>query len=277
MATFETVFACKESNIGGAAPNFANTLGKELSCWEFEGNPSHGAVPGGFANPDRTTQGALPFTNPATGKQKWLHAMTVIGGFATSSPNTLVHLFDRLVHMGGLDGTIATAQNVNGGSDAAVTRRYADPAGALDVGNEIWLEIYTAVGTTPTTVTCSYKNESGASKTTQAVAFGGTGNRENARLIRLPLAAGDRGVSAVVSVTLAGSTGTAGNFGIVVAHRLVSVIVDVGIGKTFVAAVEEPIEALSGACLFFALAHSQGQPDDVMQALPLTCLSFVEA
>jgi hypothetical protein len=79
------------------------------------------------------------------------------------------------------------------------------------------VEIYTVIGTTARTITASYTNQAGTSgRTTIAANIGATGFREETRAIFLPLASGDTGVQAVASVTLSGTTGTAGNFGVTV-------------------------------------------------------------
>jgi hypothetical protein len=78
-----------------------------------------------------------------------------------------------------------------------------------------YVEVYSQVGTTATTLTASYTNDAGtAGRTSPAVTFGGTGFRAPPSLLPIPLAAGDRGVKSVETVTLAATTGTAGNFGI---------------------------------------------------------------
>ncbi|MGA1350948.1 MAG: hypothetical protein ACO31B_07405 [Burkholderiaceae bacterium] len=77
------------------------------------------------------------------------------------------------------------------------------------------ITIYTAVGSTATTITATYTNQAGTgSRVTPTVVFGGTGFREVDRLFLLPLQEGDTGVRSVESVTIAASTGTAGNFGV---------------------------------------------------------------
>lgn len=198
----------KEARVAGAAAA-APIAGQAITLWEYEGIPSHGAVPGAFANPDNTTQGGLKQTDPTGGRQLWL--LSLIG--LMPQPGKLI-VYDRLLHMGGLSGTTTTAQNINGGADATPTR-YTNGA-----GNQIWVEIYTQIGATGTTITASYKNQAGSTKTTTAVTFGGTGRREAQRMIQLPLAAGDTGVQAVISVTVLATTGTAGSFGVVLAHPL---------------------------------------------------------
>ena len=115
---------------------------------------------------------------------------------------------DRLCHHGGLNATSVTVQTTN--LPTAPLPRYTD-------GTNIFmgLEIYTQIGSTITTVSATYTNELGVSgRESGPVVIGGTGNREVGRLIILPYQAGDKGVRSVESVTMIGTTGTAGNMGI---------------------------------------------------------------
>jgi hypothetical protein len=117
-------------------------------------------------------------------------------------------LVDILNISGGLDATLTTAQTTN--LPTAALTRYASGEGVHAA-----LVIHTTIGTTATTATVSYTNQSGTSgRTSTAVVFGGIGFREIGALIRIPLQAGDTGVQSVQSVTLAASTATIGNFGV---------------------------------------------------------------
>lgn len=232
--------AChKEWRVAGAVAA-TPIAGQEISLWEFEGIPSHGAVPpAAFAIPDNTTQGGLKQVDPTGGRQLWL--CNALGLIPQAGKLTL---YDRLLHKSGLDATVTTAQNINGGADATVTR-YTN-----GLGNQIWIEIYTQVGVSAQSITVAYKNQAGVAKTTQAVIIGNTNRREAQRIIRCPLAAGDTGVTAVVSATLAVSTGTAGNFGIVVAHPLVGIPVSLATGAMAVNYLDGSMpEILTDACL----------------------------
>lgn len=180
--------------------------GRWTSLWTHDGQPSAGVAPGAVAIPTDATAGGLRQTDPGGGREKWL-----LGGGAAGLAVCTVILYDRLLHIGGLSGTVTTAQTVGG-----TLTRYT---GGL--GNFILAEIYTQIGATGTTITASYTDEGSTSgNTTPATAIGATNLREAERLIWLPLAAGDRGVQAVASVTLAATTGTAGDFGVTVAHPL---------------------------------------------------------
>lgn len=232
--TPELLFMHKEWRVAGAGA-VATVAGKPTSLWQYEGNPSHGAVPTTVAVPDNTTAGAWKQSSPGGGRQKWNPSV-----FGVASQAGTLFLYDRLLHIGGLDATVATAQTVGG----ALTRNTGG------VGNQIFAEIYTQIGATGTTIVPNYTNQAGAAKTGQVVPFGNTNIREVGRLVPLSLAAGDNGVQGVTSVTLAATTGTAGNFGITVARPLCAIsiaTVSAGSVKSFV---DGPLnEIVAGACL----------------------------
>lgn len=82
-------------------------------------------------------------------------------------------------------------------------------------GVQAAIEIYTQIGTTGTTVTASYSNQAGTSgRATPAIAIGTNNSREPGRFFPLPLQSGDTSVKSVETATLAGTTGTAGLFGV---------------------------------------------------------------
>lgn len=194
---------------GGTAP-VAMVAGRFTSLWGYAGTPSGVDVstpPSGTpSNPTNSTDGALKQANPGGGRQKWL-----LGLDAVASQVGALLVYDRLLQMGGLSGTSTSAQTVGG-----TLSRYTSGD-----GNAIFAEIYTALGATATTITASYTNQAGTTgRTTVATTIGGTGWNEVGRLVALPLQAGDTGVRAVATVTLAASTLTAGNFGVTIAHPL---------------------------------------------------------
>lgn len=224
-----------------AATAAAPVASRFTSFWQYDGNPSHGAAPTTVAAPTNATQGSLLHADPTGGRQLWMTYCCL----QSNSIGTFT-LYDRLLHIGNLSGTVTTAQTVGG-----TLTRYT---GATESqGNEIWAEVYTQIGATGTTITASYSNSAGTSgRTTQATAFGNTGLREAQRLIQLPLAAGDNGVTAVASATVLATTGTAGAFGINIMRPLISLpIVQAGVGVSH-NLLDYPIEIDAGACLFWA-------------------------
>jgi hypothetical protein len=155
-------------------------------------------------------------------------------------------LYDRLLHNGGLSGTSTVAQTVGG----TLTRNTGG------VGNIIFLEIYTQVGATATTIEVSYTNQGGTSgQITPAISFGGTGLREAQRLIPVPLASGDTGVQAVASVDLVAGTGTGGNFGVTIARPIAYIPINIGgVGgwRDFVTGLPGIPKLDAGSCLSLA-------------------------
>lgn len=192
----------------------APVVGRRHSMFRWDGQPggaSPSSLPTTSAACTNTTAGGLQQATPAAGAKKRLLGCA----FSALNAGTIV-LYDRLNQSGGLSGLTSGAQTTNLPT-AALTRRTSGQ------GVEAWLEIYTAVGTTGTTSTLSYTNSAGTSgRTSQTSTFGTAGFDEKDRILPQTLASGDKGVQAVASVTLAASTLTAGNFGVVLAYPLVS-------------------------------------------------------
>lgn len=196
------------STNGGSALAYASVI-SWFSGWRMDGIPNAGAVAGAVATCDKNTVGALQFTNSAGALTKRLvQGVGVAGQIFDNSPTMVL---DRLLACGGLSGTVTTAQTVGG-----TLSRYTG-----GTGNQIWIEIQTAITGVPTTVTASYTNENGtAGRTTIARRIGASPYSEAHTAHQLPLQAGDKGVQSVQSVTLAASTTVAGNFAVVIYHPL---------------------------------------------------------
>lgn len=153
--------------------------------------------------PTNATSGAVEFTNPTSGQLSLVGlrgSVASLGGFIFA---------DRLSHQGGLSGNVSGNQTTN--LPTAALTRYTSGEGVM-----LGLSLGANVGTTATTITASYTNSAGTTgRTTQAIPFGGTGNREGGRLMIMPLQDGDTGVRSVESVNLIAATGAVGNFGVV--------------------------------------------------------------
>lgn len=234
----------------GAALGTAAVAGRLHSMWRWDGIPGAASqtAPTTAVVTTNATPGSFQQTTPGTGKRKRLISAVATGLVA----GTLV-LYDRLVQHGGMSGTTTTAQTTNlpAGSTPALTRQTSG------IGVEIWLEIYTIIGTTGTTATCAYTDTAAAASTSQAITFGATNAREQDRLLPVALASGDRGVQTVTNVDLVASTLTAGNFGVTLAYPLVNLplpIVGVGAMYSTFLLPGGPIDlgVDSDACLAFA-------------------------
>lgn len=203
--------------------------------------PNAGAAPTTAVVPTRATVGALGQQN-GTGLRI---VKTSIGSGVTG----LLMLCDRLSHQGGLVGNVGTAQTTN--LPTAALTRYTSGVGVM-----MGIEIYSTIGTTPTTVTTSYTDQDGnAAQISQTSPIGGTSFREPRRLLWLPLAADDYGVKSVESVTLLATTGTAGNIGVTLFKPLLMISMPSRAGRQ-----PDPIlgelggglpEIVTDACLFW--------------------------
>lgn len=241
----ENIFIWIDNRIDSGAPSNL-VSGKWTSLWRFnKSRGGSGAVPSTPVAPDNTTRGGLMQTDPSGGQEKWLLGQ----GCIATLPGALM-LYDRLLHDGGLVGNSNAVQTVGG----TLTRNTGGE------GNQIWVEIYTLIGTTATTITASYTNQAGVSgRTTKPVVIGGTGNREGERMLPLPLQDGDTGVQAVASVQLAATTATAGNIGINILKPLgIGLIPSNGVGywRDYLAGLPGLPEIDTDACLALAFLSS---------------------
>jgi hypothetical protein len=241
----EAIWFGKTGRVAGAAAS-AQVLGRWTSLWQYEGWPGGaGAAPGGTArNPTNATAGSMFQTDPGGGRSKWLLG----GGCAPLLAGTLL-VYDRLADISGLSGTTTTAQAITGLSAA----RYTGTAAA---GNEVWLEINTAVGVTGTTVTASYTNQAGtAGQITPAIVLGNSGFREAQRMLPMPLVAGDTGARSVENIDLVASTGTAGDIGVVIMRPILHLpcpTAGLGALRDLIAGLPGITEVKTGACLALA-------------------------
>jgi hypothetical protein len=151
-------------------------------------------------------------------------------------------LVDLLNVSGGLSGIVTSAQTTN--LPTAALTRHTTGEGVM-----AGIVIYSVVGTTATTVTISYTNSAGVSgRTSTATSFGGTGFREAAILIPIPLEAGDTGVQSIESVTVTATTGTAGNFGVCLFKPLAMISLESATGAM-------PLDAVSTGCIIGSLCE----------------------
>ncbi len=213
----QTVNFVKHPFVAGAAPGTL-VAGRITDLWQWDGMPGGGgnSAPTSSTATSSSTAGSWKQTTPSAGTDLFLLSMNASAHVA----GTLV-LYDRLNQSGGLSATTTGAQTTN--LPTAALTRYTN-----GVGVEIWIEIYTAIGSTGTTISASYTNQGGSSGQTTANGangpnFGNTGFSEAQRILPLPLASGDDGARAVASVTIAASTLTAGNFGVTLAYPLINI------------------------------------------------------
>jgi hypothetical protein len=248
--TPEHLFFHKQERVNGALAA-ATVAGRWTSLWRYEGQPAHGAVQGATgAAFDNTTNGGLKQADPGGGRQKWL-----VGANLHSNVAGTIVLYDRLAADGTFSGTTTTAQTVS----FTPPSRYSS-----GVGNQVWIEIQTAIGSTATTATVNYTDQDGNTGViSPTFSIGGAGLQEAERIIPVSLATGDTGVRNVADVDLVASTGTAGDFAVILAHPLVTIPVYGGGGTSRDLIFGDPgvIEIPTDACLAMAwIANGTTRP-----------------
>ena len=186
--------------------------GQLFSLWRATGVPGQGAIPAAAALCDNTLVGAIGFTQqtaPVTSYLAWLRALT---GNAT----TTIEFHDRIAHMGGLNGTLATAQTV--GIDATTIGGSGIPASRRGDANysdlQWWIEVYTDLGATGVNATINVTYDDASTGNLAVVALGASPRA--GRLYPLVSAVAGRFIRAVNNITLSATTGAAGSFGVTV-------------------------------------------------------------
>lgn len=181
--------------------------GQFFSLWQSAGLPGAGATPTTAAIPTNATTGAMGFTQqtlPVTSYIAWLRAVC-------SNATTTVEIHDRVAHMGGLSGTVTTAQTV--GVDIATLALSADRRGDANYSDlQWWLEIYVALGATAVNATVNVTYDDASTGNLAAIALAATPRA--GRMYPLVSAVAGKFIRGVNTVTLSASTLTAGNFGV---------------------------------------------------------------
>lgn len=192
----------------------SQTASSFCSMWRATGQPGQGAIPAAAAVCTNALTGAIQFNqqaSPVTSYGAYLYAMS-------SNSAMTVEIHDRLMHMGGLVGNVATAQTVNLDVDANLATSNLDErkgdANYSDI--QWWLEWYTATGSTAVTATVNVTYNDASSGNLSAVSLAAT--RPASHMIPLngyiPAAQSGLYIRDVNTVTLSVTTGTAGSFGV---------------------------------------------------------------
>jgi len=202
LGTAPTAVVIDKASISNAV------AGRYYSLWRATGQPGQGAIPTTAAVCTGALAGAMVIPNviaPIKNYLAWAEA--TCGNNATS-----LIVVDRLAHMGGLSGTVTTAQGA-----LTLTGVAADRIGATDYSELRWfLEWYTDTGSTAVTMTVNvtYNDDTTGNVSVSAVAT----SRASGTYPIVPAVAG-KFIKSVNSVTHA-TTGTAGNYGITATRPL---------------------------------------------------------
>lgn len=230
--------------------------GQYHSLWRATGQPGQGAIPAAAANCNQSTTGCLTFkqqTAPANSYLAYLEA-------ASSNSAMTVEVHDRLMHMGGLNGTLTTAQTVgldfNGVTADNMVERIGD-SNYSDV--QWWLEWYTDTGATALTATVNVTYNDGTTGNLTGVILAATRRASFMQPLNGLIPAGVAGkfIRAVNTVTLSVSTGTAGNFGVTATRLRGSLFLPIANAKFSADWANLPISTIpNSACPFIAVLAS---------------------
>ena len=192
----------------------SQAAGNYVSMWRATGQPGQGAVPTTAAVCTTALTGAMVFaqqTAPATSYGAYMEVVT-------SNSAMTVEIHDRIAHMGGLSGTLTTAQTA--GIDLSTLLSTSNVGVRIGDANysdvQWWLEWYTATGSTASTATVAVTYDDGTSGNLTALSLAAT--RPASFMVSLnaliPAASSGKYIRAVNTVTLSVTTGTAGSFGV---------------------------------------------------------------
>ena len=186
-------------------PNGANN--SQMSLWTAKGVPVAGAIPTTAATCNSALTGSFGYTNPTSPALSYLGHLAYVGTLSSA-----FIVYDRLSHMGGLDGTNTGVQTVG--------LSVPDSRDSLsDLSNIEWyVEGYIDLGVTSQTLTITYVNTASATVTTTITI---PATLRAGRMLRVFPGATTDVIQSITSCQLGGSTGTAGNFGITCARKLV--------------------------------------------------------
>lgn len=190
----------------------SQTTGTFVSLWRATGQPGQGAVPGAAAACNNALIGAIGFTQqtaPATSYGAYLE-------MATGNSAMTVEIHDRLAHMGGLNGTLTSAQNVLIDFASVSSDNMAGRIGDANYSDiQWWLEWYTATGSTAVTATVAVTYNDGTTGTLSASL---AATRPASFMLPLngliPSAGAGKFIRGITSVQLSATSGTAGSFGV---------------------------------------------------------------
>ena len=192
----------------------SQTANSYCSLWRATGQPGQGAIPTVVATCNNTTVGTIGFnqqTSPITSYGAYLE-------IATGNAAMTMELHDRLANMGGLNGTLTTAQSVNLDLSTLLSTNNINVRKGDDNYSDVqwWLEWYTATGATAVTATIAVTYNDGTTGNLSALSL--ASSRPASHMISInsliPSAQSGKFIRGIVSVTLSATSGTAGNFGV---------------------------------------------------------------
>lgn len=188
--------------------------GQFHSLWRATGQPGQGAIPTAVARCTHVLTGALSFAQQTAPAASYL---ALLEGLCSNSSSTL-EIHDRLMHLGGLAGNVATSQSASVDLHANLASdNLEDRIGAANYSDvQWWLEWYSDTGSTVVNVTVNVTYNDGSTGNLMGASLAATRRASFMLPLNGLIPAADSGkfIRAVNSVQLSATTGTAGNFGV---------------------------------------------------------------
>ena len=230
--------------------------GQYHSLWRATGQPGPGAIPTAAANCNQSTVGGMRFSQQTAPAKSYLAYLEAAG--STSAATMEVH--DRLMHMGGLNGTLTTAQSVGIDFNGVTADNMDERIGDADYSDiQWWLEWYTDTGSAEATATVAVTYNDGTTGNLTGVSLAATRRASFMQPLNglIPDAAAGKFIRAVGTVTLSASTGAAGNFGVTATRLRGSLFIPIANAKFSADWANLPINTIpNSACPFIVVLAS---------------------
>ena len=243
--------ANKSSRLVIDKASIANAVaGQFHSLWRATGQPGQGAIPTAVANCNNALTGAFNFTQQTSPATSYLGYLETV----CSNSSVTMEWHDRLIHMGGLNGTLATAQTVGIDFNGVTADNMVARIGDTNYSDILWfLEWYADTGATVVNATVAVTYNDGTTGNLTAVSLAATRRASFMQPLNglIPAAAAGKYIRGIVSVTLSVSTGTAGNFGVTATRQRASLLCPVANLKWSADWAALPVSEIpNSSCLF---------------------------
>ena len=250
LANNSTRIVIDKASIAGAV------AGQYHSLWQATGQPGPGATPTAAANCNQSTTGGMKFSQQTAPVKSYLAYLEAV----SSNSATTMEVHDRLKHMGGLNGTLTTAQAAGIDFNGVTADNMAERIGDADCSDiQWWLEWYTNTGATVATATVAVTYSDGTTGNLTGVSLAATRRASFMQSLNglIPAAAAGKFIRAVNTVTLSASTGTVGNFGVTATRLRGTLFMPIANAKFSADWANLPINTIpNSACPFIAMLSS---------------------
>ena len=231
-------------------------VGQYHSLWRATGQPGQGAIPTAAANCNQSTVGGMRFSQQTAPAKSYLAYLEAV----SSNSATTMEVHDRLRHMGGLNGTLTTAQTVGLDFNGVTADNMAERIGDGNYSDiQWWLEWYTDTGATVVTATVAVTYSDGTTGNLTGVSLAATRRASFMQSLNglIPAAAAGKFIRAVNTVTLSATTGAAGNFGVTATRLRGTLFMPIANAKFSADWANLPINTIpNSACPFIAVLAS---------------------